>query len=101
MDLYIESNGQRIGMIKQKLFQLGSHFNVEDLNGNMVCYAQTRFTALGVEYDVFDNYGQRIGTVIEQIIKSMFNFSIIYTVYDAFGNPVAKTKQYEVVKTHV
>ena len=31
----------------------------------------------------------------------MFTFGNIYTVYDGYGNVVAKTKETEIVKTHV
>lgn len=50
MDLELEANGETFGMVKQKLFAMGSHFNLEDLNGNIMCFAQTKFDAITTEY---------------------------------------------------
>ncbi len=97
--LDLEDDDGNFGKISEKLLQLTKSFHYTDISGNKVAEAKQKLLSWGVQIDVFDCQGQKIGTIKENILKSLFKVSTTYTIEDATGSVVAVSNQVDILAT--
>jgi uncharacterized protein YxjI len=90
-----------LGKIEQRIWNLTTVFELKDAKGELVAKAKSRFWALGSTIDVTDAQGVKIGTVKEDILKSLFKVVTTYTVLDAKGKSLGTSEKLEVFSTKV
>ena len=97
--LDLQDDDGTFGRIDEKFFKLTKSFNYTDSSGYKVAEAREKLFSWGVQVDVFDCQGQKIGTIKENILKSLFKTSTTYTIENAIGNVVAVSNKVDIVAT--
>ena len=97
--LDLQDDGENFGKVSQKLLQLARSFHYTDLSGNKIAEAKQKIFSWGVQIDVFDCDGQKIGAIKENILKSLFKVSTTYTIENATGDVVAVSNQVDILAT--
>jgi len=96
-----DSEGKRFGRVSEKLISLTKSFTYKDADGKKLARARAKFFALGSTVVVEDGEGRRIGTINEDVIKSLFKVYTHYRILDAQDNVVASSEKLEALSTVV
>ncbi len=99
--LELKSGKTSFGKISQRFFALTKRFDWDDAQGNRVAEARAVFFALGSTVDVTDGAGNKIGTIKEEILKSLFKVWTTYRILDASGKQVASSEKVEWLSTEI
>ena len=95
----LQDDDGTFGKIEEKFLKLTRSFNYTDSSGYKVAEAREKPFSWGVQVDVFDCQGQKIGTIKENILKSLFKASTTYTIENVIGNVVAVSNKVDIVAT--
>ena len=94
-----KGKAKAIGKIYQRHLNLTTTFELV-VDGRKVCSAKTRLISIGTCIDIYDDKGQFIGSVEEEIIRSWFSpLSHIFSVKDSKGNVIAVSDKISIVGT--
>ncbi|MBI5623623.1 MAG: hypothetical protein HY924_07595 [Elusimicrobia bacterium] len=96
-----DSSDNAFGRIEGKFFRLTKTFQYLDASGHKVAEARARFFALGSTVDVTDGQGRVIGTIKENILKSLFKVYTSYNILDAQGRVAAESEKVEWLSTEI
>ena len=96
-----DPSGRAFGRIEGKFFRLTKAFEYLDAGGNKVAEARARFFALGSTVDVTDGQGRPIGTIKENILKSLLKVYTSYSILDSLGRVVAESEKVEWLSTQI
>lgn len=96
-----DPSGRAFGRIEGKFFRLTKSFEYLDAGGNKVAEARARFFALGSTVDVTDAQGRSIGTIKENILKSLFKVYTNYSILDSGGRVAAESEKVEWLSTQI
>ena len=97
----IKADDATLGMIRERLISFTKSFVYTDAGKNKVAEARARFFALGSTVDVTDGAGRKIGTIKEDILKSLFKVYTQYQILDAAGRPIASSEKVEWLSTEI
>ncbi|MCX5790156.1 MAG: hypothetical protein NTX64_16860 [Elusimicrobia bacterium] len=97
----IKADGATLGTIRERLISFTKSFTYTDAGKNKVAEARARFFALGATVDVTDGAGRKIGTIKEDILKSLFKVYTQYQILDAAGKPIATSEKVEWLSTEI
>lgn len=100
MKMY-DSSKKRIGVVEEKIFNLTSTFNYYDENKKFIARAHEQFFTLGTKIDITDAHGNKIGSVEQELLESMFSFYSIYKIYDGNHKVIAKSDKLDLFSSHV
>jgi uncharacterized protein YxjI len=89
----VVSGNKVFGKVEQKLLSLTHAFTFKDASGDVVARAAAEPFSWGVKIAVTDAGGSTIGTIKENVLKSMLRVSSEYEVFDAAGKKVATSKR--------
>jgi uncharacterized protein YxjI len=102
-DMWITNNNRdNFGKVEERIFSWGKKFEYIDNTGKKIATAKEEIFTLWTKIDISDENGKHIGTVEQEILESMM--SIIHSVYsikDANGNIIAKSKKLDFFTTFV
>ncbi|MBI4676007.1 MAG: hypothetical protein HY748_00300 [Elusimicrobia bacterium] len=96
-----DPSGKAFGLIEGKFFRLTKTFEYLDGQGDRVAQARARFFALGSTVDVTDPQGRVIGTIKENILKSLFKVYTSYNILDGQGRMAAESEKVEWLSTEM
>lgn len=97
----VKAGGVTHARIVEKLFTWGRTFRYENNNGLLVASAHAKPFSWGVHIDVFDSSGALIGSIKEDLNRSIFSPYTIYHILDANGQEVALSKKYQLFSTDI
>lgn len=97
----VESGGRNYGSIRERVFSLARSFTYTDGTGAVASTARERLLSWGVRIDVHDSAGRLIGSVEEEVLKSLLKVYTTYSIKDAGGNVVAKSEKSEWLATDI
>jgi uncharacterized protein YxjI len=102
-DMFItDDNRNNYGRVEERSLNLSSTFEYIDPSGKVTATAKQKILSLWTEIEVTDEHGQKIGSVEEEVIESIISVAYsIYSIKDANGNLIAKSKKLDLLTTNV
>ena len=95
-DMYVTNdNRDNFGKVEERILSWGKTFQYYDNTGKVKATAKEEVFSWGTKINISDSSGNHIGSVEEEIIESMFSLHSIYSIKDAGGNVIAKSKKIE------
>lgn len=88
-------NGQKEGVVDQKLLNWTKTFEYSDAQGNKLATGKEALFSWGTRIDITDDKGQAIGTIKEDVLKSWWKTYTQYSILDAQDKEVAKSEKVE------
>jgi uncharacterized protein YxjI len=88
------------GVIEERMLNATTTFEYKK-DGSLVAKAKESMFSWGVEVIIYDGTGNKIGSVEEEIIDGLFSMSTIYSIKNADGNVVGKSKKLDFVGTDI
>jgi len=95
----LKGGGKSLGRITEKIFSLTRAFTYDDASGNRIAEARAKLLSWGNQVIVTDCQGREIGTIKEEIFKSLFKVRTIYKILDARDHEIAKSEKVDWVGT--
>ncbi len=74
------------------MLSIGRTFELQNSTGTVVAVAKQKVFTIGSDFEIFDGNNTKIGSIKEEVLKSMFSIHRKYTVFDRNGVSVAFTK---------
>lgn len=99
-DFHIASGSSKCGVVEERVLSWGTTFEYM-MNDTLVARAEERVISWGVNIDVYDNNKTKIGSIEEEILESMFSIKTIYSIKDADGSVVGKSKKLDFFGTDI
>jgi uncharacterized protein YxjI len=94
-----DANGSNEGQIVKKLFSWGIEFDYTNQFGQYAGQGHTEVFSWGKQIDLKDCQGNQIGGIKEDILKSLFKISTVYTLTDGSGQKVAESDKFDLGTT--
>lgn len=95
-DMYITNDSRdNFGKIEERVLSWGKTFQYYDNTGKIKATAKEEVLSWGTKIDISDSSGNKIGSVEEEIIESMLSIRSVYSIKDANGDVIAKSKKLE------
>lgn len=95
----VKSGKSDLGKITEKLISLTKSFTLTDPSGVCAAKARTRILSWGTHIDVVDCSDKKIGSVKEEVFKSLFKVHTTYRILDAADVEIAKSVKVEWIST--
>jgi len=99
-DLY-EGDTRKFGTLTEAFFSFGRTFTYTDAANRKVAVAHARVFSIGTTVDVADEQGRPIGTIREDVLKSLFKVYTLYHVLDASGREIATSQKTDFLSTEI
>ncbi|MBI4348282.1 MAG: hypothetical protein HY553_15685 [Elusimicrobia bacterium] len=99
--LELKSGNTSYGRITQRFWAWSKAFYWDDPQGRRIANARARILALGSTVDVTDAAGHKIGTIKEEILKSLFKIWTTYKILDPQGRQLASSAKIELFSTEI
>lgn len=99
--LELKSGNASYGRVTQRFWALSKAFYWDDPRGRRVAEARARILALGSTVDVTDGAGNKVGTIKEEILKSLFKVWTTYRILDPQGRQIASSEKIELFSTEI
>ncbi len=100
-EIYAEGEKDYRGKIVQRILNLTTTFELLDEKGELVAKARSKFWALGSTIEVTDAEGKKIGTIKENVLKSLFKVTTSYRVLDAQDKEIGISKKLDLLSTDI
>jgi uncharacterized protein YxjI len=97
----VRANGQVFGRITEEVFSWGRTFRYVDSEGRLVATAHAKPLSWGVNIEVFDSTGAKIGTIKEDLSWNLLRQYTVYHIHDRTGKEVAVSKKYQFLSTDI
>ena len=72
-----------------------------DMNDNLIATAKEKIFKLGTHYEIFDAQGHQIGTFDHELLRSLFSLKSKYVIKDESGVPRLFTEEMDFLRTDV
>ncbi|MDD5456005.1 MAG: hypothetical protein PHV30_03115 [Candidatus Margulisbacteria bacterium] len=89
----VSSDAGEHGSVRAKFFNLSTQFEFKDKSDNLVATGKKALVSWGTRIDVYDSQNNKIGTIREEVLKSLFKRYTSYKILDSNGNEIAKSKK--------
>ena len=99
-DFHIKSGTNKCGVVEERVLSWGKTFEYL-MNDTLVARAEQKVLSWGVDIEIFDNKKVKIGEIEEEILESMFSIKTIYSIKDANGNIIGKSKKLDFFGTDI
>lgn len=86
------------GRITEKIVTIGTDYTLK-IDGKKIAVAKQQIISLGSKVNIYDEFGDKIGSIEEIIIESLFSIYSRYNIYDARGNKVAYSEKHSLMST--
>ncbi|OQW50824.1 MAG: hypothetical protein A4S09_10885 [Proteobacteria bacterium SG_bin7] len=100
-DFDILSGEHKLGKVIQKVFNWGKTFELLNENGQLVAKARQQVVSFGVKVDVYDCQNRVIGSLQENILKSLFKIQTVYSIMDGNGQLAGQSKKLDFFGTDI
>lgn len=90
-DFDIRSSGAPAGKVVQKVLNVGRTFELRNEKNELVAAAHQRVISLGVKIDVRDCNNQPIGSLQENILKSLLKVQTVYSIFNGQNQLVGQS----------
>jgi uncharacterized protein YxjI len=100
MDI-LDKSDNTVGKVEERIFNFGRTFEYMDNSGNLVAKAKQRVLSLYTIIDITDANGTKIGSVEQEVLESLFSIYSTYSIKDASGRVLAKSKKLEFFTTDI
>lgn len=97
MDMQISTGGR----VEQRTLSFGNKFEYFDQSGKLKATAKQEVFSLGTVINISDESGNKIGSVEQEIIESMFSIYSKYSIKDANGKVIGKSDKLDFFTTNV
>ena len=97
MDMQISTGGR----VEQRTLSFGNKFEYFDQSGKLKATAKQEVFSLGTVINISDESGNKIGSVEQEIIESMFSIYSKYSIKDASGKVIGKSDKLDFFTTNV
>lgn len=97
----IKDDHKTYGVVTEKFFSLTRSFTYNDDKGACVARARQRILSWGSHVDVTDCADKAIGSIKEEVFKSLWKVHTTYAILDAAGKEVAKSTKVDWIGTEV
>lgn len=97
----IMDDSRTYGVVAEKLLSLTRSFTYTDASGACVAQARQRLLSWGSHVDVTDCQGRAVGSIKEEVLKSLFKVHTTYAILDAGGRELAKSTKVDWIGTQV
>lgn len=88
-----DANGNDLGKIDEKILSIGKTFEYLDANGNLIAKAHQKPLNLYTVIKISDARGTLIGSLEQEVLESLVSVYNIYSIKDATGRVIAKSKK--------
>jgi uncharacterized protein YxjI len=98
------SSDESFGRVEERTLSSTRKFEYFDNTGKLVASARSRFLSIKTIIDIKDGNGIKIGTVEEEVLESLGSLiegKNVYSILDANGNLIGKSKADEFIKNNV
>ena len=93
-DMFVtDDNNSNYGKVEERILSLGTKFEYKDNTGKIVATAKEEILTWSTKIDITDSSGKFIGSVEQEIMESLLSWYSIYSIKDANGNQIAKSKK--------
>ena len=99
-DFHITSGDNKCGVVEERIMSWGKTFEYM-MNDTLVSRAEERLISWGVNIDVYDNKKNKIGSIEEEILEGMFSIKTIYSIKNANGDVIGKSKKLDFFGTDI
>lgn len=89
------------GTVTKRFFSVADQFDWTAPSGATVATGRKRLLSWGNIVEVFDGSGHKIGTIKEEILKSLFKVYTTYWILDANDRPVARSEKVDWLGTEI
>lgn len=100
-DMNITSNNENIGKVEERTINWGKTFEYFDNTGKKLATGKQKVLSLVTTIDIFDGDENKIGTVKEELVKSLFSFYSYYKILDSKGRMIAESKKLDLFSTDI
>ena len=101
-DMYVTNdNRDNFGKIEERTLSWGRTFQYYDNTGKILATAKQEVFSFGTKINITDENGEKIGSVEQELLESMFSFYSIYSIKDATGKVIAKSKKIDFFAANV
>lgn len=97
MDMQISTGGR----VEQRTLSFGNKFEYFDQSGKLKATAKQEVFSLGTVINISDESGNKIGSVEQEIIESMFSMYSKYSIKDANSKVIGKSDKLDFFTTNV
>lgn len=91
---------QKIGTIKEKVVNLTTTFEIYDINNNLQARSEQELISWGTQINIFDRNHNKIGSIEEEVFKSLFKVHTEYRIFDKYGKQIAVSEKFDVISTN-
>jgi uncharacterized protein YxjI len=100
--MYITNdNRENFGKIEERVLSWGKTFQYYDNTGKILSTAKQEVFSFGTKINITDESGQKIGSVEQEIIESMFSLHSIYSIKDENDEVIATSKKLDFFTSYV
>ncbi len=94
----LASSKGSLGTVSKRFISFADKFDWYD-GARLVATGRKQILSWGATVDVFDARAGKIGTIKEQVLKSLFKVYTTYSIQDASGNTVAESEKVQWLAT--
>ncbi len=96
-----DDSGNDYGIVEERTMSFTKTFELLDSGRNVIAKGQTEAFSLTTTIDIEDESGKLIGTLEEEIFENLFSLGSLYTIKDANGKVIAKSRKLDFFTTDV
>lgn len=100
-DMKVFTDEGSLGKIEERTLRLGTTFEYFDSGGEKQATAKKEAISWGVQIDIFDGEGTKLGAVHEKVFESMFSIKSQYEVFGPNGETIASSEKLDLVGTDI
>lgn len=101
-DMYVTNdNRDNFGKIEERTLSWGRTFQYYDNTGKILATAKQEIFSFGTKINITDENDEKIGSVEQELFESMLSFYSIYSIKDATGKTIAKSKKIDFFSANV
>ena len=97
----VESDSEDWGKVKKKMLSIRVVYNWVDSNGIKIATGKKALISWGAKIDIFDCQDNKIGTIQEQVFKSLIKARTKYSILDKSGQKIAESVKVSIGATSI
>lgn len=100
-DFEVVSEEASAGKVIEKILTWGRTFELRNEKNELVAKAKQKVFSFGVKIDVYDCQEKLIGSINEDILRSLFRVYTVYSVLDSQGQKVGVSNKLDWFRTEI
>lgn len=96
-----DDNNNDYGVVEQRTMSFTKTFELLDSDGGLIAKGRSKAFSFTTVVEVTDNKGKLIGTLEEEIFENLFSLGSLYTIKDANGKVLGKSRKLDFFTTDV